>query len=87
MHHDQVLTFKMSPAANNISIKTHNEYNNRVMGFQRHQYILCTLLSKSQDHLYRICDQLHLLHKACSYIVKMDLFIPLLYEILFDSID
>ena len=75
MHHDQFLTLKMSPGANDILTYTHNEYNNMVIGFQGHQDILCTIFSKSRGHLYRICGLFHLLHKACSYVLKVSKFI------------
>ncbi|CAF2950321.1 unnamed protein product [Rotaria sp. Silwood2] len=83
MHHDQILTLKMSPAANEILTYTHDEYNNMVIGFQGYQDILCTLFSKSRDHLYRICGLLHLFHKACSYVLKIE---PLLQYLLFDDL-
>ncbi|CAF1001672.1 unnamed protein product [Adineta ricciae] len=82
MHHDQFLTLKMSPGANDILTYTHNEYNNMVIGFQGYQDILCTIFSKSRDHLYRICGLFHLLHKACSYILKIE---PPLQYLLFDD--
>ena len=71
MHHDQVLTLRISEEANEILIRTHDEYNKMVIGFQGYQDILCTIFSKSRDHLYRICGLLHLLHKACSYVLKV----------------
>jgi hypothetical protein len=73
MHHDDVLTLKISQEANEILIRTHNEYNNMVIGFQGYQDVLCTLFSKSRDHLYRVCGLLHLLHQACSYVLKVKL--------------
>ena len=71
MHHDQLLTLKMSQAANDILMNTHDEYNNMVIGFQGYQDVLCTLFSKSRDHLYRICGLMHLLYQACSYVLKV----------------
>ena len=71
MHHDQPLTLKLSPEANEILIRTHDEYNSMVIGFQGYQDVLCTLFSKSRDHLYRICGLLHLLHQACKYVLKV----------------
>jgi hypothetical protein len=72
MHHHEVLTLKISEAANEILLRAHDEYNNMVIGFQGHQDVLCTLFSKSRDHLYRICGLLHLLHQACIYVLKVE---------------
>ncbi|CAF0983721.1 unnamed protein product [Rotaria sordida] len=36
MHHDEPLTLKISQATNDILIRTHDEYNNIVIVFQRH---------------------------------------------------
>lgn len=71
MHHEEPLTLKISQEANEILIGIHDEYNNMVIGFQGYQDVLCTLFSKSRDHLYRICGLLHLLHQACIYISKV----------------
>jgi len=71
MHHEQLSTLKISEAANEILMRTHDEYNNMVIGFQGYQDVLCTLFSKSRDHLYRICGLLHLLHQACIYVLKV----------------
>ncbi|CAF1513200.1 unnamed protein product [Rotaria sordida] len=83
MHHNELLTLKISQAANEILMRTHDEYNNMVIGFQGYQDILCTLFSKSRDHLYRICGLLHLLHQACSYVLKVE---PQLQYLVFDDI-
>lgn len=74
MHHEEMITLKISQAANDILIKTHDEYNSLVIGFQGYQDILCTLFSKSRDHLYRICGLLHLLNQACVYVLKVKSF-------------
>ena len=74
MHHDEPLTLKISDAANEILMRAHEEYNSMVIGFQGYQDILCTLFSKSRDHLYRICGLLHLLYQACIYILKAGIF-------------
>jgi hypothetical protein len=71
MHHEEPLTLKISQEANEILIGIHDEYNNMVIGFQGYQDVLCTLFSKSRDHLYRICGLLHLLHQASIYISKV----------------
>lgn len=71
MHHTDVLTLKISDAANEIFIKAHNEYNNLVIEFQGYQDTLCTLFSKSRDHLYRICGLLHIFHQAAIYILQV----------------
>src|SRR5690349_15415065 len=71
MHHQEMLTLKISSAANEILIRAHNEYNNLVIGFQGYQDVLCALFSKSRDHLYRLCGLLHLLNQACSYVLKV----------------
>lgn len=73
MHHNEVLTLRISEEANEVLIRTHNEYSNMVIGFQGHQDVLCTIFSKSRDHLYRICGLLHLLDKACTYVLKVKL--------------
>ncbi|CAF2980051.1 unnamed protein product [Rotaria sp. Silwood2] len=83
MHHEGPLTLKISEAANDILIRTHDEYNNMIIGFQGHQDVLCTLYSKSRDHLYRICGLLHLLHQACIYVLKAE---PQLKYIDFDDV-
>lgn len=75
MHHDELLTLRISQEANEILIRTHNEYNNMVIGFQGYQDVLCTIFSKSRDHLYRVCGLLHLLQKACSYVLRVTLII------------
>ncbi|CAF1370045.1 unnamed protein product [Rotaria sordida] len=83
MHHNQTVTLKMSQAANDILTHTHDEYNNMVIAFQGYQDVLCTLFSKSRDHLYRICGLMHLLHQACTYVLKADP--PLQYLLLDDT--
>ncbi|CAF2594636.1 unnamed protein product [Rotaria sp. Silwood2] len=83
MHHEGPLTLKISEAANDILIRTHDEYNNMIIEFQGHQDVLCTLYSKSRDHLYRICGLLHLLHQACIYVLKAE---PQLKYIDFDDV-
>ncbi|CAF2877785.1 unnamed protein product [Rotaria sp. Silwood2] len=82
MHHTEVLTLKISQQANEILIRTHNEYNNMVIGFQGYQDVLCTLFSKARDHLYCICGLLHLLHQACIYILQIQ---PPLQYLIFDD--
>ena len=72
MHHDEVLTLRISQEANEILLRTHNEYNNMVIGFQGYQDVLCTIFLKSRDHLYCVCGLLHLLHKASSYVLKVN---------------
>ena len=72
MHHDEALTLRISQEANEILIRTHNEYNNMVIGFQGYQDVLCTIFSKSRINLYRVCGLLHLLHKASSYVLKVN---------------
>ena len=71
MHHEQPLTLKLSQEANEILIRTHDEYNSMVIGFQGYQDVLCTLFSKSRDHLYRVCGLIHLLHQSCKYVLKV----------------
>ncbi|CAF4128008.1 unnamed protein product [Rotaria sordida] len=83
MHDNQTLTLKMSQAANDILTHTHDEYNNMVIGFQGYQDVLCTLFSKSRDHLYRICGLVHLLHQACTYVLKAE---PQLQYLVLDDI-
>ncbi|CAF2073335.1 unnamed protein product [Rotaria magnacalcarata] len=82
MHHNEVLKLKISDAANEILIRTHNEYNNIVIDFQGYEDIICTLFSKSRDHLYRICGLLHLFHQACTYVLKAR---PQLEYLIFDD--
>ncbi len=72
MHHNDVLKLKISPAANDILIAAHNEYNKMVIGFQGYQDILCSIFSKSRDHLYRICGLVHLFHQASIYVLKVN---------------
>ncbi|CAF2047857.1 unnamed protein product [Rotaria magnacalcarata] len=83
MHHKDILTLKISETANEILINTHDEYNNMVIGFQGYQDILCTLFSKSRDHLYRICGLLHLFHQASIYVLKAK---PQLQYLVFDDV-
>ncbi|CAF4140696.1 unnamed protein product, partial [Rotaria sp. Silwood1] len=40
MHHNEVLKLKISEAANEILIRTHNEYNNTVIDFQGYEDII-----------------------------------------------
>ncbi|CAF1326236.1 unnamed protein product [Rotaria sordida] len=83
MHDNQTLTLKMSQATNDILTHTHDEYNNMVIAFQGYQDVLCTLFSKSRDHLYRICGLVHLLHQACTYVLKAE---PQLQYLVLDDI-
>ncbi|CAF1413702.1 unnamed protein product [Adineta steineri] len=82
MHHNKSFTLKISQEANEILMRAHNEYSHMVVGFQGYQDELCTLFSKSRDHLYRICGLLHLLHQACIYILKAE---PRLEYLVFDD--
>ncbi|CAF4099861.1 unnamed protein product [Adineta steineri] len=82
MHNNKSFTLKISQEANEIIMRAHNEYNHTVVGFQGYQDELCTLFSKSRDHLYRICGLLHLLHPACTYILKAE---PRLEYLVFDD--
>ncbi|CAF4630988.1 unnamed protein product, partial [Rotaria sp. Silwood2] len=70
------------PTANEVLIRTHNEYNNILIEFQGYEDIICTLFSKSCDHLYRICGLLHLFHQACIYVLKAR---PQLEYLVFDD--
>ncbi|CAF0785848.1 unnamed protein product [Rotaria sordida] len=54
IYHDEPLTLKISQVANGTLIRTHDEYNNMMIGCQGHVDTICTLFSKSRDHLYRI---------------------------------
>lgn len=71
MHHESPISLKISPEANDILIRAHNDYSDLVIAFQGYQDVLCTLFSKSRDHLYRICGLLHLLHQACIHVLKV----------------
>ncbi|CAF4089393.1 unnamed protein product, partial [Rotaria magnacalcarata] len=82
MHHDENVELKISEAANEILMRTQNEYNNILTEFQGHEDIICTLFSKSRDHLYRICGFLHLFHQASIYILKTE---PRLEYLVFDD--
>ena len=71
MHHDEDINLKISEEASEVLIRAHNECSNMVIAFQGYQDVLCTLFSKSRDHLYRVCGLLHLLHQACVYVLKV----------------
>lgn len=79
MHQSELFKLKISQPVNEILIRTHNEYNNMVIGFQGYQDVLCTLFSKARDHLYRVCGLLHLLHQACIYVLQVRNFQVFLY--------
>ncbi|CAF3852140.1 unnamed protein product [Rotaria sordida] len=51
MHHDEPLTLKISQATNDILIRTHDEYNNIVIVFQRHDDTIYLYLCSAELQL------------------------------------